>query len=158
MSHSGCYFLAVLSFSGSKILSRQSYPACPVLIVLFCLSFSACPVIPVLFCLSCSAHPVLPIPLCMSYSACFVLPVLFCLTVLFCLFCSDCPVLPVLFFLSCSARPVQPVLFCLSPGGGGAGGRVGMEVGRVWLVLSGVVSEVVHKRHRRVLKRTVYLH
>jgi hypothetical protein len=63
MSHSGCSFLAVFSFSDCQILSGQSYPACPV--------------IPVLFCLSCSAYPVLRIPLCLSYFSCPLLPVLF---------------------------------------------------------------------------------
>ncbi len=55
MSHSGCYFLAVLSFSGCQILSGQSYPACPFLLVLL---FQ-----------SCSTY-ILPGPLCLSSSAC----------------------------------------------------------------------------------------
>jgi hypothetical protein len=98
------FFLAVLFFSSCQILSGQSYPACPVLPVLFSLSCYSRPVLSV-----CSAHPVLPIPLCLSYSACPVQPVLFCLSY------SACAVLPVLFCLSCSAFPVFPVLFfCLS--------------------------------------------
>ncbi len=80
MSHSGYSFLAVLSFSGCQILSGQSYAACPVLPVLFCLSCYSSPVLPVLFCVSCSAYPVLPIPLCLSHFVYPPLPVLFCLS------------------------------------------------------------------------------
>jgi hypothetical protein len=124
LSRSGGPFLAALFWV--SILSRQSRPACPVLLDLFCLSCPACSALPVLFCLSCSVCPVLHVLFCLSCSACPFLPVLFCLScpVLSVLSCSVCPVqpflvlpvllVPVLFILSCSSCPS---FLWLSPSG-----------------------------------------
>ncbi len=76
-----------------SVLSRLSFPDCPVQAVLFWLFWSACLVLAVLSW--------------KSYSG------FHSLAVLFLLYCSGCSVLAVLSRLSCSGSPLLVVLFCL---------------------------------------------
>ncbi len=104
------------------VLSRQSWPGCPVLAVLYWQSYVEDPVPGSLFCMTSSAcpgslvlHAIFCLPFCLPYSSwsCSGSPflaVLFWLTVLSSLFCLSCRFPVILLRLSCSTSIVWKVL------------------------------------------------